>query len=108
MVNLLKEARHRGGNLVLVRPTVRVLEVFDLLGLLSFFDRADSVDEALRFFPLPAAQPEIPYDAMQAVTDAFKRLERMVDREKLSGFYEQVVGLLKLIERLKSAMSVKR
>jgi len=108
VVNLLKEARRRGGNMVLVRPTARVLEVFDLLGLLSFFDRADSVAEALRFFSQSATQPEIPYDAMQAITDAFKRLEHMVDREKLSGFYEQVVGLLKLIERLKPSLSARR
>ena len=44
----------------------------------------------------------IPDDEMQALTEAFLRVEQLLDKEKLSRFYEEIICLLKHIEKLKA------
>jgi anti-sigma B factor antagonist len=100
---LLKRVRPNSGNIVLMAMLPKVQEVFQLLGFECFFDRADTIEEALPFFPGSPAKSAIPFNTMQALTDTFKRLEQLVAREKLSKFYEEIVSVLKHIEQLKAA-----
>ena len=102
-LHFLKRVKPNNGNIVLVAMILKVLEVFQLLGFACFFDRADTIEEALPFFPGTPAKSAIPYNTMQALTDTFKRLEQLVPTEKLSCFYEEIVNILKCVEQLKCA-----
>ena len=100
--SFLKGVKPKEGDIVLVSLNPRVLEMFELMGFAMFFKKADTVDEALGFFPEGKAAPKVPFAKMEAITDSFAKLERVVAREKRPEFYSVLVGLLKQILELKN------
>lgn len=60
LFELQRNARGRGGDLVLVKMTARVFTIVELLGFARFFKLVDSRDEAVRRLALPAPDPRYP------------------------------------------------
>ena len=98
----LKNVKPMGGNLVLVGMAKRVLEVFSLLGFVNFFDRTDTVDEALDLFPAEAVTSDIPYGKMESIVDSIDGMGKYIAKEKQHGFYGELFGLMRQIQELKS------
>jgi len=101
-VDLLKQVKSEGGDVVLASMPPRVMEVFDLLGLASFFRVAESVAEGVDLFDRGPQGPEAPFQQMDAITGSFRRLELFVPKEHHPALYVELVAILKLIDELKS------
>jgi anti-anti-sigma factor len=101
----LKRVKRVGGDMVLLKPTARVLEVLKLLGFASFFNVEDTLQEALEHFP-PGAVREVPFEKMQGITAAFARLERYVPRDQQPEFYADVLAVLRQLRGLQAALPV--
>jgi hypothetical protein len=98
-----KEAMPFGGNIAIAAMQPKVFKVFQLLGFAKFFNLADTVEEALEFFPQERPASIVPYDKMERVTDCFGRLEVFVGKEERPSFYAELILLLKMIDDLKTA-----
>lgn len=101
----LQQVKRAGGDMVLLKPTARVLEVLKLLGFASFFNVEDSLEEALEHFP-PGAAREVPYEKLQGITDAFTRLERHVPGDRQKEFYDDVLAVLRQLRGLQATLPV--
>ena len=49
-IGAIGTAQENDGNIILIKPSANVKEVFDLLGLSQIFSFADTVEEAVRCF----------------------------------------------------------
>ena len=96
-VDLLKEVRSQDGDVVLVSMQPRVMEVFDLLGLIGFFRVADSVEEGLGLFARSTEPLVMPFRRMDRVTDSFSRLETFVAKKHHPALSAELIGLLEQI-----------
>lgn len=102
LVGLLKKAKQRGGDVVLVSPTAKVLDVLRLLGFASFFNIEGSLQEALQHFPQSGQVTKVPFETMEGITEAFGRLETLLPRDKLPQLYADIVGILKGVRELRA------
>ena len=102
-LDLLKQVKSEGGDVVLASMPPRVMEVFDLLGLAGFFRVAGRVAEGVGLFDRDPQVPEAPFQQMDAITGSFRRLEALVSTEDQPSFYAELVALLKMIDELKRA-----
>jgi hypothetical protein len=101
--DFLKTIRAKNGDIILVGMSNHVLEVFTLLGFSTFFNRTDSLNEALDYLPkekVPVSR--IPFKKMEDIVGSFDKIERFVIKEKQREFYEELIRLLRQIQGLKN------
>jgi len=97
----LRDVKQKGGDIVLAAMTKKVHDLFQLLGLATFFNTVETVEDALSWIPKPGDISEIPYDTMLAITSSFERLERLVDRGHQQQFYREIASILQHIQTLR-------
>lgn len=99
----LKQVKNSGGDIILAAMRSRVEEVFDLLGFNTFFNRTETVDEAIGCLP-SVPKMDIPFSQMEALTSAFAELEGYIKPSNELDFYAVLLKILRQVEELKKGV----
>ena len=104
-VDTLKQVKKNGGSIILAAMIARVEEVFQLLGVKSFFTRTATVEEGMACLPAEA-RTAVPFGRMEALTASFARLEQMVAVGRQVELYGVLLEILGQIDALKEGRGV--